>query len=46
MFMTAVREAYQWYLVYRTPFELLGLLLAVCGTVFAVLSIQDGRKLT
>jgi hypothetical protein len=46
MFMNTVREAYQWYLLYRTPFELLGLLLAVCGTVFAVLSIQDGRKLT
>src|SRR5207302_1841657 len=46
MFMNAVREAYQWYLVYKTPFELVGLLLAVSGTVFAVLSIQDGRKLT
>src|SRR3954466_11468068 len=39
-------EAYQWYLVHRTPFELLGLLLAVIGTMFAVLSIRDGRKLT
>ena len=39
-------EAYQWYLVHRTPFELLGLLLAVVGTMFAVMSIKDGRKLT
>ena len=39
-------EAYQWYLVHRTPFELLGLLLAVIGTMFAVMSIKDGRKLT
>ena len=39
-------EAYQWYLVHRTPFELVGLLLAVIGTMFAVMSIKDGRKLT
>src|SRR5947208_1519480 len=39
-------DAYQWYLVHRTPFELIGLLLAVIGTLFAVLSIRDGRKLT
>ena len=38
--------AYEWYLVHKTPFEMLGLLLAVAGTVFAVLSIRDGRKLT
>ncbi len=38
--------AYQWYLIHRTPFELLGLFLAVLGTAFAVASIQDGRKLT
>ncbi len=41
-----VLDAYQWYLVHRTPFELLGLFLAVIGTLFAVLSIRDGRKLT
>ena len=41
-----VREAYAWYLAYRTPFEALGLALAVLGTIFAVLSIRDGRKLT
>jgi hypothetical protein len=38
--------AYEWYLVHKTPFELLGLVLAVVGTIFAVLSIRDGRKLT
>src|SRR5258708_40246686 len=43
---TVVRETYQWYLVHRNSFEMLGLLLAVIGTIFAVLSIQDGRKLT
>jgi hypothetical protein len=46
MFWVILRDAYQWYLVYRTPFELIGLLLAVIGTLFAVLSIRDGRKLT
>jgi len=38
--------AYDWYLANRTPFEMLGLFLAVLGTLFAVLSIRDGRKLT
>jgi len=38
--------AYDWYLGHRTPFEMLGLFLAVLGTLFAVLSIRDGRKLT
>src|SRR3989442_4986042 len=37
---------YDWYLANRTPFEMLGLFLAVLGTLFAVLSIRDGRKLT
>jgi len=44
--MEILRTAYEWYLIHRTPFELLGLALAVLGTVFAVLSIQDGRRLT
>jgi hypothetical protein len=39
-------HAYDWYLANRTPFEMLGLFLAVLGTLFAVLSIRDGRKLT
>jgi len=38
--------AYDWYLGHRTPFEMLGLFLAVLGTLFAVLSIRDGRQLT
>jgi hypothetical protein len=37
---------YDWYIVHRTPFELLGLFLAVLGTFFAVLSIRDGQKMT
>jgi hypothetical protein len=44
--MHVLVHAYEWYLAHKTPFELLGLLLAVAGTVFAVLSIRDGRKLT
>jgi len=39
-------DTYDWYLGHRTPFELLGLFLAVLGTLFAVFSIRDGRKLT
>jgi hypothetical protein len=39
-------SGYDWYLLHRTPFELLGLFLAVIGTFFAVLSIRDGRNLT
>src|SRR5438105_2854259 len=46
MFLPILRQAYEWYLIHKTPFELLGLTLAVLGTAFAVLSIQDGRKLT
>jgi hypothetical protein len=38
-------QAYDWYLRHRTPFEMLGLFLAVLGTLFAVISIQDGRKM-
>jgi hypothetical protein len=46
MFLMMIRQGYEWYLAYRTPFELIGLLLAVTGTMFAVLSIKDGRRLT
>jgi hypothetical protein len=42
----ALIHGYDWYLRNRTPFDMLGLFLAVLGTLFAVLSIQDGRKLT
>ena len=41
-----IRTAYQWYSIHKTPFEGLGFALAVLGTLFAVLSIRDGRKLT
>jgi hypothetical protein len=44
--LLAFRDAYEWYLAHKTPFELFGLLLAVSGTFFAILSIRDGRKLT
>jgi hypothetical protein len=46
MLLEVLRTAYQWYLIHKTPFEMLGLSLAVIGTISAVLSIQDGRKLT
>src|SRR5207248_6271382 len=46
MMLSFFREAYQWYLTYRTPFELLGLILPVMGTLFAFLSIQAGRRLS
>jgi len=46
MLLEVLRTAYQWYLIHKTPFEALGFSLAVIGTIFAVLSIQDGRKLT
>ncbi|TMB27107.1 MAG: hypothetical protein E6J61_20610 [Deltaproteobacteria bacterium] len=39
-------RALDWYLAHRNAFELLGLLLAVMGTLFAVLSIRDGQKMT
>jgi hypothetical protein len=42
----ALQQAYDWYLNHKTPFELLGLSLAVVGTFFAILSIRDGRRLT
>lgn len=41
-----LRTAYQFYTQHQAPFEALGLLLAVLGTFFAVLSIRDGRRLT
>src|SRR2546430_396020 len=37
---------YDWYLKNRATFDMLGLFLAVLGTLFAVLSIRDGRQLT
>jgi len=39
-------RALDWYLAHKNAFELLGLLLAVMGTLFAVLSIRDGQKMT
>lgn len=45
-FLHALLRAYDWYLLNRTPFEMLGLFLAVLGTLFAVFSIRDGRNLT
>src|SRR5438477_13155272 len=37
---------YDWYLKHRNTLDLLGLFLSVLGTLFAVLSIRDGKKLT
>ena len=37
---------YDWYLANRTSFELLGVFLAVLGTLFAIVSIRDGARLT
>ena len=45
-FLQKLIHAYDWYLANRTPFEMLGFFLAVLGTLFAVLSIRDGRNLT
>src|SRR4030088_2203642 len=39
-------RALDWYLAHKNAFEMLGLLLAVMGTLFAVLSIRDGQKMT
>lgn len=41
-----LRVAYDWYVIHKGPFEVLALLLAMLGTLFAVQSIQDGRKMT
>src|SRR5262249_21011495 len=38
-------NGYDWYLQHRTPFEMVGLFLAVLGTLFAVLSIRDGQRM-
>src|ERR1700694_834191 len=46
LLLEVLRTAYQWYMIHKTPFELTGLLLAVAGTAFAVLSIKDDRRLT
>ena len=46
MFIRVAVHLYDWYLANRTTFDLLGLFLSVLGTLFAVLSIRDGKKLT
>jgi hypothetical protein len=46
MLLALFSDIYDWYLMHKTPFELLGLFLAVAGTLFAVLSIRDGAKMT
>src|SRR5256885_15009617 len=46
MLLDVLRTAYGWYGLNKAPFEILGLSLAVLGTLFAVLSIKDGQKLT
>lgn len=45
-FLAAVREAFAWYLAHKTPFEVAATICSFVGITFAVLSIQDGRKLT
>jgi hypothetical protein len=44
--LEVLRVSYIWYQVHKGPFELVALLLSFLGITFAVLSIQDGRKLT
>ena len=46
MLLDVLRTAYRWYGLNKAPFEILGLSLAVLGTLFAMLSIKDGQKLT
>jgi hypothetical protein len=46
MILEYLFRAVDWYLKHKTPFELLGLWLSVLGTLFAVLSIRDGAKMT
>ena len=46
VFISAAVRLYDWYLAHRNTFDLLGLFLSVAGTMFAVLSIRDGKKLT
>src|SRR5438132_12720548 len=45
-FVHTLISLYDWYLKNRATFDALGLFLAVHGTLFAVLSIRDGRQLT
>jgi hypothetical protein len=45
-FIHTLISLYDWYLKNRATFDALGLFLAVLGTLFAVLSIRDGRQLT
>src|SRR5438270_634744 len=46
MVLDFIRTAYQFWLGHKAPFELLGLAMTLCGILFAMLSIRDGRKLT
>src|ERR1700694_4239179 len=46
MILQYLFQAVDWYLLHKTPFELLGLWLAVMGMIFALLSIRDGQKMT
>jgi hypothetical protein len=39
-------RALDWYLAHKNGLELVGLLLSVMGTLFALLSIRDGQKMT
>lgn len=44
--MALLRECYVWYLAHKGPFEVAATACSFIGITFAVLSIQDGRKLT
>jgi hypothetical protein len=46
MYLEWLRTAYAWWQIHKGPFELLGFGLTVCGILFALFSIRDGRKLT
>lgn len=44
--MLLLRECYVWYQAHKGPFEVAATACSFIGITFAVLSIQDGRKLT
>ena len=46
MVLDLIRTAYQFWLGHKAPFELVGLAMTLCGILFAMFSIRDGRKLT
>src|SRR5438067_10909213 len=46
MVLDLSRTAYQFWLGHKAPFELVGLAMTLCGILFAMFSIRDGRKLT